>query len=174
MIGKTYSFCPLCGTRLEQRHIELEKKTRFACPQCDFIYYRNPVPAAGVILVERGEVLLVQRKYAPRVGGWTLPAGFVESGERADDCAVREAKEETNLDMEIVRLFGVYSAMDDPRTAVVLVLYVCRRLGGALRSGDDASDARFYPLDELPADIAFTAHVEALRDVRKAAAAGEF
>ena len=165
MIGKTYSFCPLCGDKLSQRHIELEGKTRFACVSCEFIYYQNPTPAAGVIVVKDGAVLLVQRKFAPRIGGWTLPAGFVESGERVDDCAVREAKEETSLDLEIIRLFNVYSALDDPRSAVVLVLYLCQEISGKLRAGDDASDARFFPLDALPDDIAFKAHVEALRDI---------
>ncbi len=99
-----------------------------------------------MVLVENGKVLLVRRKFEPHAGMWTLPAGFVEADEDAANCAVREMKEETNLDIEIARLFNVYSAFDDPRTAVVLVLYLGKRVGGELRCGDDACDARFYDL----------------------------
>jgi ADP-ribose pyrophosphatase YjhB (NUDIX family) len=170
MIGKAYNFCPLCGNRLVER--ELEHQTRMVCSSCEFVHYRNPVPASGVILVENRGVLLVKRKFEPRVGMWTLPAGFVEAGEDAPSCAIREMKEETNLDVDLARLFNVYSAFDDPRTAVVLILYVGRRTGGELRCGDDASEARFFELNGLPAEIAFLAHRMALSDIHKQYAAG--
>jgi 8-oxo-dGTP diphosphatase len=79
---------------------------------------------------------------------------------------VREAKEETNLDVELIRLFNVYSAFDDPRTAVVLIIYLGRRVDGQLRCGDDASDAQYFDLNALP-DIAFRAHRQALRDIKE-------
>jgi ADP-ribose pyrophosphatase YjhB (NUDIX family) len=170
MIGESYSFCPLCGNRLVER--ELEQRSRMVCSSCEFVHYRNPVPASGVILVENGGVLLVKRRFKPRVGMWTLPAGFVEAGEDAASCAVREMKEETNLDVDLTRLFNVYSAFDDPRTAVVLILYVGRRTGGELRCGDDASEARFFELNALPPEIAFLAHRMALSDIHKQYAAG--
>ena len=173
MIGRTFRYCPLCSAELAERHIDLENKVRSACTSCDFIYYQNPTPAAGVVVVEAGNILLVKRKFEPRAGLWTLPAGFVESGERVDECAVREAKEETNIDVSVRRLFNVYSALDDPRAAVVLVLYLCRRTGGELRPGDDAIEAEFFPLDGLPAEIAFKAHQHALRDILQAAADGK-
>lgn len=166
MTGAANLFCLRCGNALEARTVELEDKVRSVCPSCGYIHYDNPTPAAGVILVEDGRVLLVQRKYKPKVGMWTLPAGFVERGEQVDVCAVREAKEETNLDVEVSRLFNVYSAFDDPRAAVVLILYVVRRVGGTLQCGDDASDAQFFALDALPDDIAFRAHVRALADIK--------
>lgn len=170
MIGDDYRYCPLCGKALLER--KLDGKTRMVCASCEFVHYRNPVAASGIILVEQGGVLLVRRKFDPREGMWTLPAGFVEADEDAAVCAVREMKEETNLDVEIVRLFNVYSAFDDPRTVVVLILYVARKTGGDLRCGDDASDARFFPLNGLPAEIAFQAHRWALSDIRKQHAAG--
>jgi 8-oxo-dGTP diphosphatase len=132
----------------------------------------NPTPAAGVILMDGNSVLLVKRKYEPRVGMWTLPAGFVEADENVAECVVREAKEETNLDIEIVRIFNVYSAFDDPRTAVVLIIYIGKKLDGELRCGDDASEARYFELDGLPEDIAFRAHKNALRDLKAMHEAG--
>jgi ADP-ribose pyrophosphatase YjhB (NUDIX family) len=143
-----------------------EGRDRQVCSECGYIFYQNPAPAVGVIVVEEGKVLLVQRKFEPRKGGWTLPAGFVEYEEHVEDCAVRELKEETNLDVELTGLFGAYSAMDDPRVRVVLLLYTGRRTGGDLRAGDDAVDARFFSIDQLPEPIAFKAHVQALADVK--------
>jgi ADP-ribose pyrophosphatase YjhB (NUDIX family) len=171
MMGRVFVFCPLCGSGLIEKVVE--HKTRPVCTSCDFIHYRNPIPASGVILVEDGQVLLVERKFEPRVGKWTLPAGFVEADEDAASCAVREMKEETNIDVELVRLFNVYSAFDDPRNAVVLILYLGKRIGGDLKCGDDASDARYFPVGEVPDEmIAFKAHKIALSDIRKQLAEG--
>ncbi|MGD8414569.1 MAG: NUDIX hydrolase [Candidatus Latescibacterota bacterium] len=160
-----YHYCPRCGGRLEIR--VQDGRDRQVCSECGYVFYQNPAPAVGVIIVENNEVLLVQRKFEPRKGGWTLPAGFVEYDEFVEDCAVRELKEETNLDVELTGLFGAYSAMDDPRVRVVLLLYTGKRTGGELRAGDDAIDAGFFPIDELPEPIAFRAHVQALADVKK-------
>ena len=115
------------------------------CGKCGHVAYRNPVPAAGVVVVEEGKVLMVERKLEPRAGQWTFPAGFVEYDEHVEACAVRETREETGLEVDITRLFGAYMAMDDPRVQVVLLLYLAKRVGGELRPGDDASDARFFP-----------------------------
>ncbi|MFQ5510724.1 MAG: NUDIX hydrolase [Candidatus Krumholzibacteriia bacterium] len=172
MSVRPFEFCPLCGRGLVERMPENEDRVRRVCDSCGYVHYENPTPAAGVIVVEDGRVLLVKRKYEPKAGLWTLPAGFVESGEDAGACAVREAKEETNLDVEVVRLFDVYSALDDPRATVVLILYLCRRTGGELACGDDAVDARFFALDSLPDGIAFRAHRNALRDIQAQAAEG--
>jgi len=160
-----FRHCPLCGELLVER--EVEGRARHVCPRCAFVHYRNPVPAAGVVLVEEGRVLWVQRRLEPRKGGWTLPAGFVEHGEHVMECAARETLEETGLEVEITGLFGAYMAMDDPRAQVVLLLYLARRTGGALVPGDDAADAAFFAIDAPPQPIAFTAHALALADIRE-------
>jgi ADP-ribose pyrophosphatase YjhB (NUDIX family) len=78
-------------------------------------------------------------------------------------------KEETNLDVELTGLFQVISAFDDPRASVVLVLYLARRTGSRedLACGDDANDARFFHIDNIPPDIAFQAHRDALKQVKR-------
>ncbi len=164
---RKYKHCPFCGSLLEEKHID--GKTRQVCSSCGFVHYRNPTPAAGVILIEESEVLLVKRKYAPKVGMWTLPAGFVEADENVWKCAVREMKEETNLDVRLSGLFNIYSAFDDPRASVVLVLFLAERIGdrGELQCGDDASDARFFHIDNIPEDIAFLAHRQALKEIKQ-------
>jgi ADP-ribose pyrophosphatase YjhB (NUDIX family) len=159
-----YRHCPVCAATLETR--DLDGHERLVCSECGHVLYRNPAPAAGVIVMEDDRLLWVQRRFDPRRNLWTFPAGFVEYDEHVEECAVREMREETGLDVEITRLFGVYMAMDDPRTRVVLILYLAQRTGGELSPGDDAVDARFFPIDEPP-PIAFRAHELALGDLRR-------
>ena len=156
-------FCPLCGSRLVLR--DDHGTRRPTCRACGFIYYRNPAPAAGVLLHQRGRVLLVKRRFEPRAGAWCLPAGFMEYGETPTHCAVRELREETGLRCRLGDLFGVYAGFDDPRVRAVLILYTAERTGGTLAPGDDAIDAEWFALRDLPPDIAFAAHRQALAEV---------
>ena len=157
--------CLRCGTALEPR--DDRGHPRPTCPACGWIYYRNPVPAAGVILHGRDGVLLVKRKYDPAAGAWCLPAGFMEYGETPERTAVRELLEETGIEAKLTGLFGVYAGFDDPRVRAVLVLYTAERTGGRLLAGDDAIAARHFPLDRLPRWIAFAAHRHALAEYAK-------
>jgi 8-oxo-dGTP diphosphatase len=153
-----YKFCPKCGKSLVNKFIKQEQTERLVCENCAFIFYINPVPAVAVILMNHRRILLVKRKYDPRKGMWTLPAGFMEFGETTEQTAVREAKEETNLNIDIKELFGVFPGFDDPRVHVVLIVYRGEIINGQLKPGDDASEAKFFPLNELPGEIAFKAH----------------
>ena len=164
-----YAFCPKCGNTLQIRHSE--PVPRLQCQACDFIFYQNPVPAVGAILVRDNQVLLVKRKYEPRIGDWSLPAGFVEFGETLKDALLREVKEETNLDIRVGPFFDVYNAVDDPRNHIVLILYRGEIISGELKPGDDALEASFFPLDKLPSNIAFSCHVFALQRLRQESSA---
>ncbi len=157
-------FCPRCGTSLVPR--DDHGARRPTCPSCGFVAYRNPSPAAGVILVWRSEILMVKRKYEPRARAWCLPAGFMEYGETPEACALRELREETGLRARLKGLFGVYAGYDDPRVRSVLILYVAERTGGELVAGDDAIEAKFFAFSRLPRAIAFTAHVRAIAEYR--------
>jgi 8-oxo-dGTP diphosphatase len=134
------------------------------CPACGWVYYAKNALGAALLIVEDGKVLLVQRAHEPYLGQWMLPAGFVEYGEFAEESAVREAEEETGLDVALDGLWGFYFGTDDPRNVAHLAVYAARRVGGTLRAGDDASDARFFPRDALPEQIAFQAHRRTLAD----------
>ncbi len=155
----------LCGGAM--RPIREHGVSRRACARCGFIAYRNPVPACGVVIERGGEVLLARRGHEPRINAWGIPAGFMEYGEHPERTAVREALEETGLKVRITGLFGVYAGRDDPRTRAVLILYHARVVGGRLKPGDDAIELGYFPLDRPPRPIAFRAHREALRDLRR-------
>ncbi len=108
------------------------------------------------------QVLLVKRKYDPRKNMWCLPAGFMEFGETAEGTAIRESKEETNLDIQLEELFGVFPGFDDPRVHIVLIVFRAKILNGSLGPGDDASEVAFFPLNRLPDQIAFASHRQVL------------
>ena len=117
--------------------------------------YRNPALTVDGVLIEDGRILLIKRGREPFKGKWALPGGFVEYGERVEDAVIREFKEETGLDTEIKALVGVYSdPKRDPRGHTVSIAYLLERKGGELKGGDDASDAAFFPIDDLP-ELAF-------------------
>lgn len=156
----SYNFCPQCSQPLTQR--DDNGRMRPVCLQCGYIHYLNPAPAVAVLLRRGKEILLVRRKFEPKAQEWSLPAGFVEYDESPLETAVREAKEETGLDIEITSLFEVYGACDDPRVRVVLIVYEGKIVGGTLEPGDDADMAQFFALDDLPDNMAFSSHRAAL------------
>ena len=122
----------------------MDKKTEF----------RNPFPTADIIIeIDGAGIVLIKRKNPPH--GWAIPGGFVDYGESVEAAAVREAKEETSLDVELTRLLGVYSDPDrDPRFHTVSTVFVARASGNPVGQ-DDAAEARVFTRDNLPDDIAF-------------------
>jgi 8-oxo-dGTP diphosphatase len=106
--------------------------------------------ACDSILIEDGNVLLVKRGREPFIGEWALPGGRIEEGETAEACTVREMKEETGLDVEAIKLTGIYSdPARDPR-GIIAAAWLVKRTGGTVKGGDDADDARWFPLEGLP------------------------
>ncbi len=163
---RNFHFCPVCGDKLVARKVETENTERLVCKNCHFIFYMNPVPAVAVILFQDEKILLVKRKFPPNVGDWTLPAGFMEYWESPEESAIREAKEETNLDIRITGLFAALPGFYEEKVQIVLIVYHGEIIGGELRPGDDAIDAKFFPLDKLPENIAFSAHRETLKRLK--------
>jgi len=160
---KNFSYCPVCGNELKEKFIKAEQHRRLVCCVCGFIFYINPVPAVATILFRQNKILLVKRKFAPRKDAWTLPAGFMEYDETAEQAALRETKEETNLDIEVGEIFSVLPGFDDSRVHVLLIVYRAKIIGGEAKPGDDAAEIHFFSLDEMPENIAFSAHRQVLQ-----------
>lgn len=160
--SRWFIFCPLCRSKLAEK--EIEHRVRLHCPACSYVNYNNPLPACAVILEKDNKLLLCQRKYPPQPDGWTLPSGFMESNETPQECARRETKEESNLEVEITEVFGVYAAGDDPRAKVILMVFLGKITGGELKAGDDAKRVEYFAPQDLPENIAFRAHRKTLRE----------
>jgi 8-oxo-dGTP diphosphatase len=122
---------------------------------------RNPVPTVDIIIEHGGGVVLVERRNEPH--GWALPGGFIDYGESAEAAARREAREETGLELEGLRQFGVYSAPDrDPRMHTLTVVFIAVGRGD-LRAGDDAAGARVVDPAVPPSPVVFD-HARILSD----------
>ncbi len=128
-----------------------------------------PVPCAGVVCLRGDEVLLIRRGRPPKQGEWSLPGGRIEAGERAVDAALRELREETGVEAEITGLLDVVDGIfPEAGRHYVLIDYAARWLSGEPAAGDDATEARFVPLDAVEGLVAWE---ETRRVIRMAAAA---
>ena len=115
--------------------------------------YRNPAPTVDVIIELSGGIVLVKRRFPPP--GWALPGGFVEYGETLAAAAVREAREETGLDVTLTELFNAYSdPARDPRQHTIAVVFIGQAAGRPV-GGDDAAEAAVFAVGDLPAPLAF-------------------
>jgi len=126
----------------------------------------KPSVAVDGVLIKGDKILLIKRKNEPFKGRWALPGGFVEYGETVEEAVLREFEEEVGLKARIKKLLGVYSKPDrDPRGQVISIVFLLDAEGDA-KAGDDAADARFFPLDNLP-PLAFD-HDEIIKDAIQA------
>lgn len=143
-------FCPYCAEPVVQRQVE--GRSRDLCMRCGSVFYENPLPVASALVVnEQREVLLVKRGKDPYRGMWCLPIGFAESGEEVKDAALRELEEESGVKGKIVRLIDVDTVDNDFYGSLAIVTYEVSAVGGRLRPGDDAEDARYVSIFDLPA-----------------------
>lgn len=119
------------------------------CDECKG--WLNPALAADSAVRRGNEVLLIQRKYPPMQGAWAFPGGFVDQGEDPHDAALRELQEETGLVGTEAKLLMVMGDPDrDPRKHIVSIVYEVEVSADQVpQAGDDAQDARFWPIDTL-------------------------
>lgn len=152
-------YCPICGHVLGER--EEGGRIRQACDNCGYVHYVNPVPAVGILIEMDGGLVLIRRNNPPHQGRWTLPSGFIEADESAEEAAAREAEEETGLKVDIIELAGVNSFPEGPPMSGIMIFFRARPVGGELKGGDDASEAKVFQPSEIPL-IPFRTHREAV------------
>jgi len=126
------------------------------CPKCknEIEVYNNPIPTVDIIIeIKSKGIILIKRKNPPY--GWAIPGGFVDYGESLEEAALREAKEETNLDIKLIRQFHTYSdPKRDPRHHSISTVYIAKGEGEP-KAKDDALEIRIFDESNLPDEIAF-------------------
>jgi 8-oxo-dGTP diphosphatase len=122
----------------------------------------------GAVVLRGGDVLLVKRGKRPFLGQWSIPGGGLHYGEAIEDCARREVREETGVEIRILGLIGVFEALpravagEGPLGHVVLVDYAAEWTSGELVAGDDAAEAQFVPIEEAIARLSWDKTREAI------------
>lgn len=129
-------FCPQCAVLLASPD---------GCDTCEWINYRDPKVAVVMLATDKqGRLLYVRRNHEPAMYRWAWPSGFVDAGERVEEAAAREVREETGIEVEIGELLGVWSETGDQ---TVVIAYRAEASGGTLRPGPEALAAAWIPID---------------------------
>lgn len=165
VINMAYKYCSICGKKLKQR-----KDGHLACAKCAFVNYRNPRPTVTALVLYKNKLLLTRRARAPFKGWWDLPGGFLDKGERTEDCARRELKEETGLNIKLKKLFGIYpgtypSAFDPFN--VIAIVYLATSRDGKLEAHDDVCESRWFAKKDMPTKISFDSNQLIIKDFLK-------
>jgi len=130
-----------------------DTRERLVCRDCGFIHYQNPTIVVGAVASWNGCVLLCRRAIEPRIGFWTIPAGFLELRETPEEGAAREAREEACAELEIDALLGLYSIA---RISQIHLLYRARLRTPDVAPGAESLDVALVPLASIPwDDLAF-------------------
>ncbi|HZM20547.1 MAG TPA: NUDIX hydrolase [Anaerolineales bacterium] len=152
--SEDYKYCPRCATPVI--HEDRYGAVRAVCPNCKWIHFFDPKVAAAVLVEEDGQVLLVRRVGEPFRGYWTLPAGFINSGEDPAQAAARECLEETGLSVRVTRLYDIIAGREHPSGADFVIVYNAEVIAGELKPSDDADAAEWFARGSLP-PLAFQA-----------------
>ncbi len=162
----SFAYCPFCGKRLAQEPVD--HRFRKVCPDCGYIHFRNPSPTVSLLIIHGDRVLLGTRPGKPGEERWATPSGYIEIDEDFLTTAVREAKEETGLDVDVLSILNVTDSFFPPAQHFLNIYLQARVTGGQLQSGDDMGDLSWFPLSgPLPA-MAFQEDMDLLERYRQA------
>ncbi len=151
----TPTYCSQCGGPVHDRVPDGDDRPRATCPACGFIHYINPKIVVGCLPVHQERILLCRRAIEPRHGYWTLPSGYMENGESAEEGAARETWEEAGIRVRNLSLHTLYSI---PHVDQVYLLFLAEQTGDAVPPGPETSEIRYFAPGDLPWDeLAFRA-----------------
>ncbi len=146
------NYCSNCGAKLIQQIPADDNRLRHVCPQCDVVHYLNPKVVVGCLPIAGDKVLLCRRAIAPRLGFWTIPAGFMENGETMLAGALRETLEEAAAKVKDEALYRLF---DIPHINQVYVFYR-GNLDGGFGIGPESLESKLFTEAEIPwSELAF-------------------
>lgn len=156
-----FNYCPVCGMQLGREF--RAGKERPVCASCGFIQFRNPLPGVVVIIEKDGEVLLGKRRGGYGDGKWGLPQGYIEFEEDFLSAAIREAKEETGLDVSIRAIINVVSNFLSPRLHTLAIILLAEVNNGTPQAADDLATLEWFPISGPLPEMAFEADERIIR-----------
>lgn len=155
------NYCNQCGSTVVLEIPDGDNLPRHVCHQCNIVHYQNPKVVTGTLPVWQDKVLLCKRAIEPRLGTWTLPAGFMENNETLEQAANRESVEEANANIKIDGLYTVFSL---PHISQIYVMYRAELLDLNFSAGIESLEVKLFSEDEIPWDnIAFKTIVQTLK-----------
>ena len=163
-----FRFCPSCGGPLEARQLKTSEPSRLVCSVCGFILYLDPKVAVGTVITAADDrIVLVRRAIEPGYGLWVFPGGYVDRGEELTVAAIREAREESGLQVRLDGLINIYSY---PSRPIIIVVYRASIVSGELAIDDESLEARLFSRADIPWNqLAFRSTREALEDYLRGA-----
>ena len=165
-------YCPYCGAGGTWKVPACDTLPRLVCDVCDRVYYQNPQIIAGCLVEHNGDILMCRRAIEPRLGTWTLPAGYMESGENIETAAVRETLEETGIEVDVDGLYSLFSVLERDH---VYAIFRARARTTLTRRGEESLEVAFISPGDIPWDeLAYPIVEHILERYLKERASGEF
>jgi 8-oxo-dGTP diphosphatase len=162
VFNDAFRFCPRCAGTLAAKRLKATEPERLVCATCGFVHYVDPKVAVGTIITDdQGRIVLVKRAIEPGYGKWVFPGGFIDRGETVEAAAIREAREESGLEIRLDRLLNIYSYSG---VAVIIIAFAATMVGGCLACDDEGLEAQLFAPEDIPWDeLAFNSTREALK-----------
>lgn len=165
-------FCSQCGATITLIIPPDDNRLRHVCSSCRTVYYQNPKVVAGCIPEHEGKVLLCKRAIEPRMGCWTLPAGYMELAETSPEAAMRETLEEANARVEILDLYAVFNL---PHVNQVYMMFRSKLLDLDFSPGAESLAVGLYTESDTPWEqLAFTTVQQTLKFYFQDAQTGKY
>lgn len=160
-----FRYCPLCATALIEKDIGHVRRP--ACPACNFVQFLSPKLVVVVVIQYMDKLLLGKRNIEPGKGLWNFCGGYVDLGETVQEAAIREVKEEANLDVQLGDLIGIYSGGEGSHVIIAYQASILsHQMSGLAAQHEEVSELALFAWEELPT-FAFSVDQEIVRDWKK-------
>ncbi len=154
----SFRYCPLCGKLLVQTVVD--NLLRRTCSDCGYVHFRNPAPTVSLLVINGGFVLLGKRTGRSDKDAWATPSGYIEFNENFLDTAIRETKEETGLDIQLLSILQITDSFFPPEQHFLNIYLLARVIGGQIKAGDDMDELGWFPIAEPLPKMTFQEDVD--------------